>query len=222
MEALEPIEYKHLGETHKLPRWTSKVGEREFTIYYIDNDIALDRFWKEIAQSKFVAMDTERDIIFNPLYSAPVARVRVITLCTAKTCFVISVSFGAKDDQNRYLLHSRLVKLFEGEAVIKVGFGLEEDWHYVVGSFAAVNKDGTVRTLKPKGCIDLRCMALAHGDRRGLGEIAEDRIGWILDKSAQQSRDWKVVPLSEHLLDYAAHDGIATRLLAEQMLSNKQ
>jgi 3'-5' exonuclease len=228
LEQLDPIDYKFDGQDFQQPRWQLNLQVpdiRLWTVFYIDSPVALDRFWFHLGKSpKFLAVDTERDIIFNAAtYSAPVARVRVITLCSKDVCFVISAAQSAdsKDDQNRYVLHPRLTRLFEGESTIKIGFGLEEDWRYIVGSFCAQElrlppgEHERYRTIEPKGFVDLRSISLALGDKRGLQEKTLSRFGLEMDKSLQKSKDWKKVPLPEEFIEYAAIDGIATYLQAE-------
>lgn len=221
MEQLEPVEYKCEGQVFHQPKWKLRLlDDKEWTVFYFDNPIALSRFWIELGQApKFLAIDTERDIIFNPSYSAPCARVRVISLCSHNVCFVISTAMSTdlKDDQNRYILHQNLVKLFEGEKTIKIGFGLEEDWNYIVKSFSAQNKDGSIRDIEPKGSLDLRSLCLALGEKRGLDKLVEEKLEIQLDKSLQKSKDWKQVPLPEEFIHYAAMDAIATHLLAEKI-----
>lgn len=233
MEQIESLEFRFQDGVFKQPRWKIEKLDRTWTVFYIDNPFCLDKVWSHLGKPpKFLAIDSERDVIFDhEAYTAPVARVRVITLCSRNTCFVISATHlgmpenqsksgvSPKDDQNRYILHPKLTKLFEGETTIKIGFGLEQDWQYIVGSFCAENrKDGSFKTLQPKGSVDLRAVSLAFGDKRGLQEQTSARFGFELDKSLQRSKHWKKVPLPEEFIEYAALDGIATMLLAEEIL----
>ncbi len=234
MEPIEALEFRFQDNIFQQPRWKIEKLDRTWTVYYVDNPICLDKVWSQLGKPpKFLAIDSERDVIFDhAAYTAPIARVRVITLCSRNTCFVISATHlgmpetkgqqsavSTKDDQNRYVLHPKLTKLFEGETTIKVGFGLEQDWQYIVGSFCGVNrKDDSFKTLQPKGSVDLRAISLALGDKRGLQDQTLARFGITLDKSLQRSKHWKNVPLPEEFIEYAVLDGIATLLLAEEIL----
>jgi len=201
-----------------------------YTVYYLNKPVQLLRYWKKLAQTldaeKVVAVDSERDIVTSPNYPYPLARIRVLSICSASVCLVIGFSgmtagFGVStkhpsDSQKRYVLFDKLSELLQKRSITKVGISLEEEELYLKGTF--VQQDGS--PVEMKGLYDLQVrnsIKTKNYDKFvSLQQLCLEYFSVNLSKDEKVTK-WGVDELTDQQIVYSALDSIFCYLLKDLM-----
>jgi len=227
--AVKEEEFFHESQKHTVKVLNLSVEGAMYEVYYLNKPVQLIRYWKKLVQSleteKVVAVDSERDIVTSPNYPYPLARIRVLSICSASVCLVIGFSglsegFGVStkhpsDTQKRYVLFDKLAELLQKSSITKVGISLEEEELYLKGTF--VQQDGSPVEMKCLYDLQVRhSIKTKNYDKVSLQQLCLDYFSVNLSKDEKVTK-WGVNELTDQQIVYSALDSIYCYLLKDLM-----
>ena len=237
---LIPVEYIFKSEKYIVNKFEIDLkniikfpNNKLYTIYYFNKPFEIERFWHHLTNSldktkdKIIIIDTERDIINSKKYPYPLARIRVMSICTNNICFVISFSgteqgFGVtskypKDKQSRYILPKKISELLNSGNIVKVGISLDEELLHLNGTF--VNEDGS--NIELRTGFDLQTLErVKSGDyqnKPSLQTLCQKYLKTYISNDERVTK-WNVNELSKDQIIYSALDSIFSYLLKDLIL----
>jgi ribonuclease D len=166
------------------------------TIHVIDSVHGLNKYMPVLNQEKVLGFDTETRPSFKKGKFNPISLVQFATPFHA---FLFRIQSLHIPDE--------MIKLFEDDAVIKIGAALHDDLIDL----------RRVRDFKPGGFLDLQKYVEAFGiENKGVAKLAGIVLGFRISKN-QQLSNWDAETLTDSQKEYAATDAWVCLKIYQQL-----